>query len=82
MNKNQPLAPYLIGITKNIIKNKYRHIHFNYNIDDYTENLKSPININLLIEQNEKNRIIENSLNKMNTTDKNMFIMPFILCSF
>lgn len=75
LNKDLPLKPYLIGITKNVIKNKYRNIHFNYNIGDYEECFEVPVDINYLIEQNEKNKIIKNTLNQMNENDKKIFLL-------
>jgi len=43
-DKNKKLNLYLAGITKNVVKNKFRKLHIDNNIDDY-ENIA---NINRL----------------------------------
>lgn len=69
------IEPYIIGVTKNVIKNKYRTICSNYNIDDYDSIIEDPIDIQLLIEQQEKNKIIKSALDTMKEQDKEIFIL-------
>jgi len=73
---NKKLNLYLAGITKNVVKNKFRKLHIDNNIDDY-ENIAN-INyndINYEFEKQEKFKIIENTLNKMPKIDKIIFIL-------
>jgi len=73
---NKKLNLYLAGITKNVVKNKFRKLHIDNNIDDY-ENIAN-INyndINYEFEKKEKFKIIENTLNKMPKIDKIIFIL-------
>ena len=74
LKDNMPLKPYIAGITKNIIKNKYRNIILEDDIAQYDNIIKSNIDIQLLIEQKEKNALIEKALNTMKEEDKNIFI--------
>ena len=39
LDKTKPIKSYLAGITKNLIKLKYRKIQFDFNIDDYENRL-------------------------------------------
>ena len=57
INKN--MNSYIIGITKNLIKKKYRDFKIDYNIDDYEENLISSSDIEIfLIEVEQKNLLL------------------------
>lgn len=75
LNNTSPIEPYLIGVTKNIIKNKFRKICINENVDDYEYTFIDPIDIDFLVEQKEKNRIISLALNQMKKDDKKIFVL-------
>lgn len=74
-DKNREVKYYLIGIARNLIKEKFRKVEIVYNIEDYESFSDSDVNI--LYEQNERERIIEESLNKMSLEDKKIFIMYY-----
>lgn len=61
------LKPYIVGVTKNAIKNKSRNIKITYNIEEY--NIENFTDINEIIEQGEKNKIISKELNTMKQED-------------
>ena len=78
IDKNINIKAYLVGIAKNLIKKKYR----NYNttcemesIEDFENKINSHIDIQELIEENEKSKIIESFIEKLKDEDKNIFIM-------
>lgn len=54
--KTTKIKPYLIGIAKNVIKNKYRNTELNFSISDYEENLVDICNIEKIAEENEQNK--------------------------
>ena len=45
LNMNLPVHSYLVGITRNLIKEKYRKNKINYNIDDYENDIFNSINM-------------------------------------
>ena len=74
-DKNRRLTPYLVGIAKNLIKQKFRQIEFTYDLKEDAEELVDTIDINSLIEQSEKQKVIEKILDDSKEEDKNIFIM-------
>jgi len=71
------LKPYLAGITKNLIKKKYREASNNieiYDIVDY-EGIAKSIDISIVAEQSEKNKYINKVLNELKYEDKQIFLM-------
>ena len=76
LDKQDKIKPYLIGITKNLIKKKYRE--YSIKIDDieiYEDTIVQNTNIEELVENKEKSRIISNTLNNMKELEKAVFIM-------
>ena len=63
--KTTEIKPYLIGIAKNVIRNKYRNTELNFSISDYEENLIDTCNIEKITEEKEKNKVIFDSLKKV-----------------
>lgn len=68
------MSPYIAGITKNLIRKKYRKLKVVENIEDYDEKLVSLENLELIFSENEKNRAILEEVNKMKADDKEIFI--------
>lgn len=68
------MSAYIGGITKNLIKKKYKKIKNIENIDDYDEKLVSLDNIELDFAEKEKNKAILAEITKMNKEDKEIFL--------
>lgn len=77
LDKTKPIKSYLAGITKNLIKLKYRKIQFDFNIDDYENRLITNLSIEENFEIREGNNIVEKELEKMKKEDKDIFIMYY-----
>lgn len=77
INKDKPIKSYLAGITKNLIKLKYRKSKFNLNIDDFENSLINKFDINEIYENYEKNKIIELTLERMKKEDKEIFLLYY-----
>lgn len=76
LDKKISVKLYLIGITKNLVKKKYSKNSFNIsNIELFENAIISDINIEELIENNEKSKIISDTLSNIRDVDKNIFIM-------
>lgn len=75
IDKNIKIKPYLVGITKNLIKKKYRILHTVENIEDYEEQITSYIDVHILAEKNEKSKIISEVIDSMKVEEKQIFIM-------
>lgn len=75
LRKNTDIKPYLIGIAKNIIKNKYRSTKLNYSISDYEEQLISNDDLEILAEEKEQNKIIIDTLKSMKEDEYKIFMM-------
>lgn len=71
---NSSLPAYIGGITKNLIKLKYREIKIADNIDDYEDTIIDFSNIEIVLSNNEKYAIVMDELNKIKKEDKNIFI--------
>ena len=88
---NTEIRLYLIGITKNLIKKKYREYYVNFeDIELYENNIINNFNIEELAENKEKSKIISDSLISMKKIDREIFKMFYynqkkikeIACSF
>ena len=77
LDKTKPIKSYLAGITKNLIKLKYRKIQFDFNIDDYENRLITNLSIEENFEISESNNIVEKTLENMKKEDKDIFIMYY-----
>lgn len=79
INNNIKIKPYLVGITKNLIRKKYRNLKIekleSENIEDYENIVSNYIDIENLMETNEKSKIISNTLDSMKEQEKKIFIM-------
>ena len=75
LNKN--LSSYIAGITRNLIKKKYRDLKLNANIDNFEEEIIDTNNIELNLYRKDKNEVIIQELNKMKNEDKDIFIMYY-----
>lgn len=73
--KTTEIKPYLTGIAKNVIRNKYRNTELNFSISDYEENLVDTCNIEKITEENEQNKVIFNTLKTVKTKEYEIFIM-------
>ena len=71
---NKKMSSYIAGITRNLIKKKYRQNKISENIEDYEERLIDFSNIEISFIQREKNTIINNELNSLKPEDKDIFI--------
>lgn len=71
---NQKMSSYIAGITKNLIKKKYRTNNNDENIEDYENKIIDINNIEINFIQREKSRIINSELNSLKLEDKNIFI--------
>ncbi len=74
LDLEKKLSSYLVGIVKNLIKQKYKLFYNNNeNIENYEELLIVNESIDVVIENNEVNRKIIELLNKMKKEDKEIF---------
>ena len=74
LDVNKSMSAYISGITKNLIKYKYRQSKIMANIEDYEERLIDFTNIELILAQNEKEKIISNELDLLKQADREIFM--------
>lgn len=76
LDKNIEIKPYLIGITKNLIYKKYREYSIDFeDIELHENDITYNMNVEELVENKEKSKIISDSLNNMKETEKKVFMM-------
>lgn len=76
LSVNTEVKLYLIGITKNLIKQKYRDYGINFeDIELYDNDIRDDVVIEDIIENKEKAKIISDSLTRIKEIDKQIFIM-------
>ena len=71
---NQSMTAYIGGITKNLIKYKFRGLKISDNIEDYQEKISDFENVEEIIIENQRQKIILEELNKFKKEDKAVFI--------
>lgn len=77
LDVNKKMSSYIAGITKNLIKKKYREIKEYENIDDFDEKLILTENITLYSTTEEQYDVLLNELNKMKTEEQKIFSMYY-----
>lgn len=77
LKEDMPIEPYMIGITKNLIKNKYRTITFSMDIADYEDMMTECISVEDVMEEKETNEIIALALTSMQKIDNDIFVLYY-----
>ena len=77
LRKDLLVKPYLKGIAKNLIKNKYRDNNINVSIENYENTLVGDFDIDDVIENNEKNEVILDTLKTLNKNEYSTFMMYY-----
>ena len=77
LRKDLLVKPYLKGIAKNLIKNKYRDSNLNVSIENYENTLVEDFDIDDVIENNEKNEVILDTLKTLNKNEYSIFMMYY-----
>lgn len=75
LSNTMVLKPYLTGIAKNIVKNKYRKSEINFSISDYEESLVDKCNIEKMAEEKEKEKLIQKTLKNLKSEEYKIFIL-------
>ena len=74
LDLDKKLSPYLVGIVKNLIKQKYKIFNNSYDsIESYEDILITNQGLDVVIENNEINRKIIELLNEIKEDDKEIF---------
>ena len=71
---SKSMSPYISGITRNLIKYKYRQYKENQNIEEYEDELVDASNMEMVVSQNERQKAILEELEKLKEIDKEVFI--------
>ena len=77
LRKDLLVKPYLKGIAKNLIKNKYRDNNINVSIENYENTLVEDFDIDDILESNEKNELIIDTLKTLNKNEYSTFMMYY-----
>ena len=78
VDENVKIKPYLVGITKNLVKKKYRIYNMQVSVksmDELEVEIQDNYDISLLAENNEKSKIILEVQNSMKEEEQKIFIM-------
>lgn len=73
LKKTDKVNFYLVGIAKNLLKEKYRKLKENLNIDDYENYLSNDKALDEIYEEQTKMQILQKRLNSLNDNDKKIF---------
>ncbi len=73
LNDNDKLTFYLVGIAKNLLKEKYRKQKKNLNIDDYENYLSNNRTLEEIYEENNSIMLLQERLDLLNDNDKKIF---------
>lgn len=74
-DKTREVKFYLSGIAKNLIKEKFRKLKIDYNLENYENVLLDKKNVSSIYENLEIQRSIERELEKLSVQDKEIFIL-------
>ena len=74
---NKKMSPYIAGITKNLMKKKYRDIKIQENIEIYQDTIMDYNDIELHYLKDEQHENMINQLKKLKEEDRNIFILYY-----
>ncbi len=75
LSNTTDIKAYLAGISKNVIKNKYRKNELNVSISEYEEKILDISNFEKQVEEDEQHIIIKNTLKALKKEEYETFIM-------
>lgn len=75
LSRTTIVKPYLTGIARNVVRNKYRKSELNFSIDDYENKLIDNIVVDKFDEEIERNNIIKKVLHALKQEEYQIFIM-------
>ena len=76
LDKSMNIKPYLVGITKNLVRKKYRiNVISHENIEDYEDKVSDYVDVENLIEENEKSKIVQHMIDNMKPEEQQIFVM-------
>ena len=73
LSEGTELKPYIAGITKNIIKNKYRKSELKFDLSEYENRLISNNDLEKITEENDQNDIIKSTLKELKSQEYQVF---------
>ncbi len=68
------IKPYLAGIAKNVLKNKYRTTKMDFSLSDYEEQLIAPHTLEVISEEREQNEMIKDTLKILKPEEYKIFM--------
>lgn len=71
---NKSMSSYIAGITRNLVKLKFRKLKSEENLDDYANLYALDSDLELKLIANEKKQIIRMELEKLKSIDKQIFV--------
>lgn len=77
LDRNKEMSTYLVGVTKNLYNKKIRNKKGVIDIENYKNNLFDIEDIEIKIENKEKENLILMLLNNMKQEDKDIFILYY-----
>lgn len=77
LDKNKEMSSYLVGITKNLYNKKIRNKKSTKDIEEYKNILFEAENIEVTIENAEKEKLITMVISNMKQEDKNIFLLYY-----
>ena len=77
LRKDLLVKPYLKGVAKNLIKNKYRNNNINVSIENYENTLIEDFDIDDILEKKKKNELIIDTLKTLNKNEYSIFMMYY-----
>lgn len=77
LDEERMISSYIAGITRNLVKEKFRNIKINDDIEDYKNNILDFRQIDMIYEEREQSNIIEEIVKKMKKEDINIFNMYY-----
>lgn len=73
IEENRPLKPYIAGIIRNLVKEKRKVISFHCDIQDYENSIPDIKSMDMLYEQREKTKLIQETVKGMKEQDIDIF---------
>lgn len=74
LTEETKVKPYLTGIAKNVLKNKYRKTKMDFSLSDYEEQLIAPHTLEVISEEREQNEMIKDALKMLKTEEYQIFM--------
>ena len=77
LDQTLPIKPYIAGITRNLVKEKFRHRNVTYDIADYENTIEASNQIDVLLENEGQSTLLKQAIEELNKDESDIVTLYY-----